>query len=248
MRSEPVTGRQAASCRRPRAVIVAPGPYPEEECLVLEGEIEIGERAPMSQSQVKVERRAIAGGGSAIPAEVVPDLTLLLAAIVGREDGALAELYDCTASRLYGLARAMLANSADAEEVVCDVYVQVWQTAGSFDSTRGSVLAWMMMICRSRALDLLRQRRTRAERSVEGMPEEEGADLGPEDMLSQFQEGTAVHRALAQLSPLRRQLVGLAFFKGLSHQEIAEAMRLPIGTVKSHLRRSLLSLREVLDT
>lgn len=66
-------------------------------------------------------------------------------------------------------------------------------------------------------------------------------------MLAQFQEGTAVHAALQKLTPLRRQLVSLAFFQGLSHQEIATATQLPIGTVKSHLRRSLLSLRAELD-
>lgn len=179
--------------------------------------------------------------------EEVPELSTLMIAVVARDDAALAQLYDLTASKLYGLARAMLGNTADAEEVVCDVYVQVWQTAASFDATRGSVMAWLMMICRSRSLDLLRQRRTRAERSVEEMPEEEAGDRGPEDMLTQFQEGTAVHRALAQLTPLRRELVALAFFKGLSHQEIAAATKLPIGTVKSHLRRSLLSLRAALD-
>jgi RNA polymerase sigma-70 factor, ECF subfamily len=180
-------------------------------------------------------------------AETVPELSTLMTAVIARQDAALAQLYDLTAAKLYGLARAMLGNTADAEEVVCDVYVQVWQTAASFDCTRGSVLAWLMMICRSRALDLLRQRRARAERSVDDMPEEEGAELSPEAVLAQFQEGTAVHRALAQLSPPRRQLVGLAFFKGLSHQEIAAAVNLPIGTVKSHLRRSLLALRDVLD-
>lgn len=185
---------------------------------------------------------------SATAERTLPELSTLMSAVVARHDAALAQLYDLTASKLYGLARAMLGNTADAEEVVCDVYVQVWQTAASFEATRGSVLAWLMMICRSRALDLLRQRKARAERSVEEMPEEEGAGLGPEGMLAQFQEGTAVHRALAGLSPLRRQLVALAFFRGLSHQEIATAMKLPIGTVKSHLRRSLLSLRDVLDT
>lgn len=184
---------------------------------------------------------------SVVAEETVPELSTLMSAIVARRDTALCQLYDLTASKLYGLARAMLANPADAEEVVCDVYVQVWQTAATFDATRGSVLGWLLMICRSRALDLLRQRRTRAERSVEELPEEEAGDPGPEDMLERFQEGTAVHGALARLSPLRRELVGLAFFKGLSHQEIAAATKLPIGTVKSHLRRSLRSLREVLD-
>lgn len=178
----------------------------------------------------------------------VPGLEELMAAIVARRDAALAQMYDLTASKLYGLARAMLGNVADAEEVVCDVFVQVWQTAQSFDATRGSVLAWLMMICRSRALDVLRQRKSRREQDTQELPEhEESTDASPEDVLAQFQEGTAVHHALAQLTPLRRQLVGLAFFKGMSHQEIAETTCLPVGTVKSHLRRSLLALREALD-
>jgi RNA polymerase sigma-70 factor (ECF subfamily) len=105
-----------------------------------------------------------------------------------------------------------------------------------------------MMICRSRALDVLRQRRRRREDGPQKLPErEQSDDAGPDDVLGQFQDGTAVHRALAQLTPLRRELVGMAFFKGLTHQEIADAMRLPIGTVKSHLRRSLLALREALE-
>jgi RNA polymerase sigma factor (sigma-70 family) len=179
--------------------------------------------------------------------EGAPDLNPLMIAVVERSDTALAQLYDLTAAKLYGLARAMLGNTSDAEEVVCDVYVQVWQTAASFDASRGSVLAWLMMICRSRALDLLRQRRARAERESVDRPDDPTDQGTPEDVLRQFQEGTAVHRALAQLTPQRRELVALAFFNGLSHQEIAERTKLPIGTVKSHLRRSLLSLREALD-
>lgn len=176
------------------------------------------------------------------------DLAALMAAILRREETALGQLYDATASKLYGLARTILGNTADAEEVVCDVYVQVWQSASSFDPERGSVLAWLLIVCRSRSLDLLRQRRSRAQvvGAATALAEEMSED-GPEDLLRQIQEGTAVHRALAQLSPLRRQLVAMAFFRGMSHQEIAVAVQLPVGTVKSHLRRSLQSLRAVLD-
>jgi RNA polymerase sigma-70 factor (ECF subfamily) len=185
---------------------------------------------------------------SVLREQAPPQLATLMDGIVARREAALSQLYDLTASRLYGLARAMLGNVADAEEVVCDVYVQVWQTAHRFDASRGPVLAWLMMICRSRALDVLRQRRRRREDGPQKLPErEQSDDAGPDDVLGQFQDGTAVHRALAQLTPLRRELVGMAFFKGLTHQEIADAMRLPIGTVKSHLRRSLLALREALE-
>ncbi len=177
-----------------------------------------------------------------------PDLAELLAAMTRREEAALSQLYDATAGKLYGLARTIVGNTADAEEIVCDTYVQAWQSASSFNPERGSVLAWLLMICRSRALDLLRQRRARADAlGVAITIVDEAIEQGPEDLLCQIQEGTAVHRALAELPPLRRQLVALAFFRGMSHQEIAAAVRLPIGTVKSHLRRSLQSLRAVLD-
>ncbi|NJO12297.1 MAG: sigma-70 family RNA polymerase sigma factor [Gammaproteobacteria bacterium] len=175
-----------------------------------------------------------------------------MTAVKNRSDAALAQLYDLTAAKLYGLARAIVRNAADAEEIVCDVYVQVWQTAASFDSARGPVLGWLMMICRSRALDLLRQRRGRPEHAGGQAAEQEpalqiAAEAGPEEVLGQFQEGSAVYRALAQLTPLRRRLVGLAFFAGLTHQEIAQLLTLPVGTVKSHLRRSLRALRDALE-
>jgi RNA polymerase sigma-70 factor (ECF subfamily) len=181
-------------------------------------------------------------------ASAAPDLTDLLQAVIRRDEAALGQLYDFTAGKLYGLARTILGNGADAEEVVCDTYAQAWQSAWRFDPDRGSVLAWLLMICRSRALDLLRQRRARAcAEDAAGSEVEEAVEPAPEALLHQIEEGTAIHRALAELTPLRRQLVALAFFKGMSHQEIASAMRLPIGTVKSHLRRSLQSLRAVLD-
>ena len=120
--------------------------------------------------------------------------------------------------------------------------------AAHFDPGRGSVLAWLLMMCRSRALDLLRQRRSRAaaEASASRFVEED-TESAPEELLRQAQACTAIHQALGTLSPLRRQLVALAFFRGLSHQEIARAVSLPIGTVKSHLRRSLQGMRAVLQ-
>lgn len=176
------------------------------------------------------------------------DLAGILAAMMRRDEAALGRLYDLTVDKLFSLTRRIIGNAADAEEVVCDVYVQAWQTAATFDAGRGSVLAWLLVMCRSRALDLLRQRRARTEAAGQAVAmREESPEPGPEDLLAQIQEGTAVHRALSRLSPLRRQLVGLAFFRGLSHQEIAAAVRLPIGTVKSHLRRSLQDLRGALD-
>lgn len=176
-------------------------------------------------------------------------LSELLRRIASQDETALSELYDATVSRLFSLARAILRNPADAEEVVVDTFTQIWQTAARFDSSRGSVMGWAMTICRSRALDLLRYHRNRERSSLQnsGSEEAEAAeaadDSNPEELLHLFEQSTVVHRALASLEPVRRNLVALAFFRGLTHQEIAAITSLPVGTVKSHIRRALASLQ-----
>jgi RNA polymerase sigma-70 factor (ECF subfamily) len=187
---------------------------------------------------------ATATGGrstKADPRDAEPQLAALTARVGRQDEAALGELYDATVAKLFGLARAILRNPADAEEVVCDTYTQVWQTAGLYDASRGTIMGWLVTICRSRALDLLRRRRVRertAGAAVEGtvLP---WAEPGPEDIIESVQQNTAVHRALATLPAVRRWAVALAFFRGLSHEEVAHVMGLPIGTVKSHIRRAL---------
>jgi RNA polymerase sigma-70 factor (ECF subfamily) len=173
------------------------------------------------------------------------DLKPLIQRISAGEHDALAELYDATVVRVYAMAQLVLRNPADAEEVVCEVYTQVWQNPAAYRSERGSVLAWLVMICRSRALDRERRNRARSQRvSLEESDEETpSTQPGPEDILELIQQGTAVHRALEKLTPVRRRLVSLAFFRGMSHIEIAEECGLPVGTVKSHIRRALVTLR-----
>jgi RNA polymerase sigma-70 factor (ECF subfamily) len=169
-------------------------------------------------------------------------LAELIARAGRRDEAALGELYDATVAKLFGLARAILRNPADAEEVVCDTYTQVWQTAGLYDASRGTIMGWLVMICRSRALDLLRQRKVRertASTAEQLHTELPYAEPGPEDIIESVQQNTAVHRALATLPAVRRRAIALAFFQGLSHEEIAQVMGLPIGTVKSHIRRAL---------
>jgi RNA polymerase sigma-70 factor (ECF subfamily) len=178
------------------------------------------------------------------------ELVVLIERIAGGHQAALNELYELTVAKLFGLARLILRNSADAEEVVCDTYAQIWESARRFEAGRGSVLGWMLTICRSRALDLLRQRRSRA-RTTDGFEREAEVDdnadyAAPDELLQSLQQGTSVQRALAALSPVRRELVALAFLQGLSHQEIVERTGLPLGTVKSHIRRALTVLREEL--
>jgi RNA polymerase sigma-70 factor, ECF subfamily len=175
------------------------------------------------------------------------DLSELVQRVATADRDALGELYETTVAKLFAVAHLILRNTADAEEVVCDVYAQVWQTAADYRGDRGAVLAWLLMICRTRALDRLRRNRVRLQAAAIERPADEdepSPQPGPEELLDVIQHGTAVHRALAALSPVKRQLVSLAFFKGLSHPEISEECGLPVGTVKSHIRRALNTLRE----
>ena len=175
-----------------------------------------------------------------------------LAALVERmrlgQERALEELYDATVGKLYALASAVLRSREDAEEVVCETYAYAWGNAASFDASRANALGWLLMLCRSRALDRWRKHRTDTNAlHVVASAEAAGSTDQPYDILSLMQQRTSMHAALAQLTPQRRHLVSLAFLHGMSHQEIADAVRLPLGTVKSHVRRALSQLRESLE-
>jgi RNA polymerase sigma-70 factor (ECF subfamily) len=177
------------------------------------------------------------------------DLESLVRAMAGGDAGALSCIYEQTVGQVFGIARCMLRSKEDAEEIVCDVYTHAWQTASHYDPTRGSVMAWLAIMARNRSVDRLRQRRkylplTDAARH----PDDGGAGgaASPEEILARFQTGSAVHRALETLPPERRRLIALAFFNGLSHQEIADSTGIPLGTVKSHVRRALSVLQAAL--
>ena len=183
--------------------------------------------------------------------EAREELLPLVQAIAQGNTVALTSLYDATVGKVVAVARAVLHNVEDAEEVTCDVYTQVWRTAHHFDATQGSVQGWLLTIARNRSIDMLRQRQSRQRTfATEQAPKETPDErvLGnPEDLLGLFQSGMIVHTVLATLTPLRRELVGMAFFRGLSHAQIAAETGLPVGTVKSHIRRALDALRESLE-
>lgn len=171
-------------------------------------------------------------------------LTELLIRVAEQDERALSSLYDATIARVFALARRVAGNEADAEEVVCDVYSQVWDTAPSYDTKRGTVMAWLMMLCRSRALDLLRRNASRQEAHRRHAEQATAGGLSHWDPVDDVRANTRLHEALSKLPAERRQVVGLAYFRGLSHEEIATTAALPLGTVKSHVRRGLLTLRE----
>ncbi len=188
--------------------------------------------------------------GAAAVAPPVEKYACAVAAVAAGDTAALSELYDSTVAKVHALVRAIIRNPADAEEVTCDVYAEAWRTASRFDPSRGSVMTWLLTIARSRSIDCLRRQRGRARLFDEQCPQEDFPDaaeyVSPERMLNLFQSRSVVRAALEQLPPERRRLVALAFFEDLSHAEIAEATGLPLGTVKSHLRRAIHSLRGLL--
>lgn len=168
--------------------------------------------------------------------------------IIDRDEPAFSALYEAMLGRVYGLAFRITRSEPLAEEVTEDTFWQVWRQAPRFDSARGGAVSWIMTIARSRALDALR-RIEPAELSgdAEALSEMHASDDNPVDLLAALQEGELLKEALKLLDPLPLQLLGLAFFKGLSHAEIASQTGLPLGTVKSHIRRSVIALRQVLS-
>ena len=170
-----------------------------------------------------------------------PLLPLLLASQGGDQD-AFHKLYDAARRRLFGLALTIVNSAADAEDVVAETFVQAWRSAQNYDPSRGSVMTWLLVICRSRALDLRRRHRVPMEdidEAILPMLEQEDWPDAP--------GSRRIARGMARLSDIQRQLIALAFYRGMTHQEISATTTLPLGTIKSHIRRALQSLRAELE-
>jgi RNA polymerase sigma-70 factor (ECF subfamily) len=204
--------------------------------------------APAIRSPAMVLQAAI-NDVSQSEAAAVGSLATLVERMRSGQERALEELYEATVGKLYALASAILRSAEDTEEIVCETYAYAWANAARFDASRANALGWLLMLCRSRALDRVRQRRANSNALDLAALREIGRDMTdqPYDILALMQRRSRVHAALSQLTPERRHLVSLAFLQGLSHQEIADATRLPLGTVKSHVRRALAQLRDSLE-
>lgn len=172
------------------------------------------------------------------------DLTACLADIKKQNEDALSRLYDQTINSVYGLALRITGQAEEAEEVVSDVYFQVWEQAHRYQTEKGSIMTWILTICRSRAIDRLRKRQqSNPELSASINPDLIAVLVDPEYLLSNIQQHSLIHQALQKLSSIQRQLLSLAFFRGMTYQEIADTIGMPLGTVKSHIRRSLIALK-----
>lgn len=186
------------------------------------------------------------------PAPGPHDVDLVLRMAQGDEQ-ALGQLYDRFGSVMYAVAFRVVGQQADAEEVVMEGFSQAWREAPRFDQARGSVAAWLTMMTRSRALDLVRSQ-SRRERITDTAAREEPA-AGPA-MSAGFpspgatvlddERKKAVTAAMASLSPPQRQAIELAYYDGLSQSEIADRLKEPLGTIKTRMRLGMQKLREAL--
>lgn len=170
----------------------------------------------------------------------------LVAAIARRQQDALDQLYERYHAVVYHLALKILGSRENAEEVVFEVFWQVWREAERYDARRGSVGAWLATVARSRAIDAVRARRGNPlaeEDSTERLIATDPSG-NPEEQTTLAQRAALVRSALEDLSTDQRAALELSFFSGLSHMEIAERLNEPLGTVKTRIRMALLKLRE----
>jgi len=172
----------------------------------------------------------------------------LIALTAQGDQTALATFYDRTSPQVFGLIYKILNNHEAAEEVTLDVYTQVWRQAHTYDATRGAPGAWLMTLARTRAIDRFRAGAAEHGRieSLDAVELFASDDDTPEQNVEGQERRRYVQQALAVLTAEQREAVALAYFYGLSQSEIAEKLRLPLGTVKTRIRLGMIKLREAL--
>ncbi len=177
-----------------------------------------------------------------------PSLAELVDRTTHGEVVAFAELYDATSHRVFGLTLKILEDRSAAEDATLEAYVYLWRNASRYDPRRGSVMQWVLTVARSRALDQLRSRVRRRAREypLEAVAGVQDPAPGPEDVSSEAEQCVRVRQALASLPREQREAIETAYWAGLSHTQVADALGQPLGTIKSRIRMGLDSLRRQL--
>lgn len=174
-------------------------------------------------------------------------LAELVARVAQRDEEALRELYERASPRVFGMALHVLADRTLAEEALVDVFEQVWRSAASYDERRGSVASWLALLARTRAIDLQRRQRRTQSREQELCESQawglEAEGLAPDLGSADAERAALVRTAVESLPQEQRQALQAAFFRGLSHSEVATALEEPLGTVKARIRSALSALR-----
>jgi RNA polymerase sigma factor (sigma-70 family) len=180
-----------------------------------------------------------------------PDAQLmsLIDRVAARDEAALKALYELTSSKLYGLSLRVVRNSEWAEDALQDTFLQIWRTAPDYRASLSPPMAWLGLIVRSRSLDLLRRRKAERDHLTDSMDDAmaeslEGDSPNPMDTSLASQQAWALHQCLGKLENKQREVVSLAYLRDLSHGELAQQLQLPLGTVKTWIRRGLDQLRQ----
>jgi RNA polymerase sigma-70 factor (ECF subfamily) len=174
------------------------------------------------------------------------ELRKLMHGVVRRDRAAFAALYDRTASQLFGIALRILRQREEAEDVLQEAFVAVWDRAASFDPARGSVMTWLVTVLRHRAIDR-RRRRAHLEDRLGSEEDLLALTAAATDETDRGASLAALQKCLGELEQQPRQAVLLAYAYGYTHEELAKRLTTPIGTVKSWVRRSLERLKRCLD-
>ncbi len=182
------------------------------------------------------------------PTNADDTLAILIDRIAARDEAAFKILYDQTAARLYGLSIRVVGNRGWAQDVLQESFLQVWRNAGDYRGHLSPPMAWMGLIVRSRGLDFLRRRSAERTPLTDTLDEQTEQSLaaegpGPMDNTQASQLARALHQCLTRLESQQREVVSLAYLRDLSHSELAVQLRLPLGTVKTWIRRGLEQLR-----
>ncbi len=173
----------------------------------------------------------------------------LMRRIALRDKHALGEFYDLTATPLYSIAYKILGNAQEAEDVIQDVFLIIWNKAVMYDESKGRAFQWALALTRNRALDSLRARNRRSKVFVDVDENQEMNQVSntiQEFFALENHDIVLIQNAVNALPDDQRQAIELAFFSGHSHQEIAEVLNEPLGTIKARIRRGMFKLREVL--
>jgi len=164
------------------------------------------------------------------------------------DHSALSELYDHSSGILYSMALSIVRNPEDAEETLHDCYWRAWRYARAYSDQRGSVLAWLVLMARTSAIDRLRAgKRHKAVHSVEVAFDAESPAESPESEVFSNQKTNRIRIAMRTLPPEQREAIQLAFFRGMTHAELAEHLGVPLGTIKTRIRTGLMRMRSSLE-
>jgi len=195
--------------------------------------------------------RPVAGSGASSPpgeaAGTTPDLADLLRLSGRGDEAAFARLYDAASSRVFGLALRVVRDPAQAEEVAQESFLEIWRTSGRYDPDRGSPLAWLLTITHRKAVDRVRSAEASTRRDTTYHQQNQAVDHDATAEAAQASlEAHRVRGALAALTEVQREAVGLAYFGGYTHTEVATMLELPVGTAKTRIRDGLIRLRDAM--